>query len=50
MSGNRILVWLSFAVFVCVMAIVWLSASAGRPSPDSRAQAGLSNVPIGPQK
>ena len=49
MSDNRILVWLSFAVFVCVVAIVWLSTSAARPSPDSRAQTGFSNAPAGPK-
>jgi hypothetical protein len=43
-SGNRILVWLGFAVFVCVIAVVWLSASVGRPSPDSIAQAGFSRA------
>ena len=42
MSGNnRILVWLSFAVFVCTVAIVWLSESGSWPSPDSPAQAGV---------
>jgi len=41
MPGNRILVWLSFVVFVCVVAVVWLSTSAGRPSPDSLAQRGM---------